>query len=129
MILYKKIDLITQVIGVVIAIIWGLLNNKVIHLSIFGEPFLDSYFFVAILQIMSVLFWLFKQPKKIYKLRKIYFILVSLVFIMAIFTLSTDSEVTIAFLILVLFITPALALLYIIKLYNEHFDLNLKTSP
>lgn len=115
MIDFKRFDWIFQLILLVGSILFFLVNQN----RFMDFEFILSYFVIGGWQLISILVHMFYPSTVKHKLRTIHGILTVLLFITTGILIGVGEDLLIEFLVGVLFVTPALAILYLITCYLE----------
>lgn len=125
MITFKRFDWIFQMILILGSPLFFLVNQKRLN----DFEFVFSYFLVGGWQLISIIVHMFYPAVVKHKLRTLHGILTLILLVVTGILMAIDNETILMFLIGVLFVTPALAILYVIACYLETKALLLPTIP
>lgn len=119
MLKFKQIDWIVQLILIIATPLFFLINKNQFK----GFEFISSYFIVGGWQAVSILVH-FSFPRKIkHKLRAIHGVFTMIVGVVAAIFIALDNDALIGYLFFILFVTPILAIVYLVACYRETRDL------
>ena len=117
---FKKADVIIQITLIAAALVVNLIRQG----DILGELFLSSYFIVGGWQITSVIIHFIKPTPIKLVLRKLYLILLGITVFAGIVIGVIAGDGIIMFLLGLLFVSPVMAILYLITCIKENEKMN-----
>jgi hypothetical protein len=108
----KQIDCFVQVAAIIAALAMAIISGEVL-----SEPFMAGYFIVGGLQVISVIgHFVYVRPKMSIA-RKVYLYLLLALIVFGLISLVADG--VIIFLMVLLCISPLMAVFYLLLCYNE----------